>query len=439
MRPEADLSRRLLLQGIAAGAALAATPVYAVAAETSQKTFAEAAGRLGIVGAAASICGTEDRAIVTGRASIPFDVPVSPATLFHIGSNGKHITAAAVLRLVDQGKLSLDTPIGDIVEGLPTPWRSRRIASLLSHTSGVPEYGGFDWDRSYDRKAFLALFTKTDPEFEEGAAWTYSNTGYVLLGWAIEDISGKPYRAVIDELFRTLALPSAKVDDAGAAIPMRAEPYDARSQPPRHAIRMAGDVSGWPDGGVLFSARDFPIWNRALDGGLMSPALRRAMFAPTRLSTDRSVPYGYGLFVDPLRGKPRQWHGGGVPGFTSWFTRDDQMSIMLMTNVSLDTSARVRHLGNVLIEAVAPGTSLLSLKPQRDAHAALTRTTLAGLVEGEGRRFRLKGSPLSFELVEEFAEPGQMMRRYRATWPDYVEHVLVGYDDREQIFWAFGN
>ena len=448
-------------------AVLAALPAGATEGRSAQLAFATLAERLGIPGASAGIGGTGARAVVAGRASIPFDVPVTADTLFHIGSNGKHITAVAILRLVDQGRLSLETRIGDVLADLPPAWRSRTIARLLSHTAGLPEYASFDWTATYDHKGFLALFADTTPYFEEGAAWSYSNTNYVMLGWVIEAVMGKTYRQVIEQdVLGPLHLPRARVDAAMSPIPGRAEPYNLRGKAPEHAVRMSSDISGWPDGGVLFSARDWPIWDRALGSGpLLSAAMRAAMFSPTKLTTGRSVPYGFGLFVDPLRNAPRQWHGGSVPGFTSYLLRVPASvpSLLLMTNGSYATSAIVRYLGNDLLEHLQPGSTVLSLPVLHDGHPGLTRAALAMLSRGtappDADRFTSEISsqlarsggrdavlafpddraPQRFDLVEEMRIDGEFFRRYRATYPERVDHMLFGYGRDERIFWTFFN
>lgn len=449
-------------------AALQALPIAAAQRQSAAAGFAELAARLAVPGAGAAIARAGgDTMFAAGKASIGFDIAVSADTLFHVGSNGKHITAVAILRLIDRGQLALDTKIGDILTDIPPTWRSRSVAGLLSHTAGLPEYSSFDWSATYDHKAFLALFASTAPIFDEGAAWAYSNTNYVMLGWVIEAISQKPFRRVIeDDVLGPLHLPHARVDAAMSMITGRAEPYNLRGKVLQHAVRMSNDISGWPDGGVLMSARDWPGWNRALDSdALLSPALRKTMVSPTRLTSGRSIPYGFGLFVDPLRGAARQWHGGSVPGFTSYMVRSGGggPSLLVMTNGSFSTSAIVRYLGNSLLESVVPGSSVLSLPVLRDGNSGLTREALAILSRGasapDASRFTseltvLLGQPggrdavlsfpddrkpLTFELVEEIPQGRQLLRRYRATYPDRTDHMLFGYDADERIFWTFFN
>jgi CubicO group peptidase (beta-lactamase class C family) len=466
------VDRRNFLAGAGASLTMALAPKAGARAtppedETARSLLNDLVRQYGFTGVGVGVrSAVSDQTLCSGFASVPFQVPVNPDTLFHIGSNSKHVTATAVLRLVDAGKVGLQTPIGEVLKGLPTAWNSRSIESLLTHTSGLPEYtGDFAWDRDYDHAGFLGLFPDKSPVFEAGDSWSYCNTGYVLLGWVIEAITHRTYREVIQtDIFAPLHLPHARIDDATALIPNRAEPYDLTGQVPRHAIRMAAGTSGWPDGGILFSARDLAPWDRALaHGPLLSEPMRRRMQAQTLLRTGRTVPYGFGLFSDSLRGRPFTWHPGGVPGFISIYLRcpDDRLSLMLMTNSSFGFSARQRVAAQTLAEHLAPGSTVRSLQPLKDAHPDLTHLARDLLDRGKAApdagmfapeiRVLLKreiehsdlplpaweSKPAKFEVVEEIAGAAQLFRRYRTTYPHRTDHTLVGYALDGRIFWAF--
>jgi D-alanyl-D-alanine carboxypeptidase len=113
-----------------------------------------------------------------GYASLPFHVPVTQRTLFHIGSVGKHITALAVMQLVDAGRVGLGASLGTYVTGLPATWAEAPVRSLLTHTSGLPDYGTVikEWDRPQGRDVILDAIGARPPLFAPGEAWAYSNT-----------------------------------------------------------------------------------------------------------------------------------------------------------------------------------------------------------------------------------------------------------------------
>ena len=146
----------------------------------------ELAGMGAVAGVAVTVV-REGQAIgfwSAGDASLPFRVPVTDHTLFHIGSVGKHITALAVMQLVDAGSVMPDAPVGGYLEGLPPSWAAIPVRRLLTHTSGLPDYGRVirDWDRPQSRELILNAIGTAPLLFAPGTAWAYSNTNYVVLG-----------------------------------------------------------------------------------------------------------------------------------------------------------------------------------------------------------------------------------------------------------------
>ncbi|HEX8662094.1 MAG TPA: serine hydrolase domain-containing protein, partial [Brevundimonas sp.] len=128
-----------------------------------------------------------------GLASLPFQVPAQATTLFHLGSVSKQLTAALVLELVEAGAIALDDPVGRHARNLPASFATVPIRNLLSHTGGVPDYEGlpgFETDRFIGREAFLSGAGALPTDFAPGEAWAYSNTGYVLLGYLLADVTG---------------------------------------------------------------------------------------------------------------------------------------------------------------------------------------------------------------------------------------------------------
>ena len=254
-----------------------------------------------------------------GYASLPFRVPVTEHTLFHIGSVGKHITALAVMQLVDAGSVVLDASVGSYVQGLPDSWAAISVRRLLTHTSGLPDYGRVirDWDRPQSRELIIDAIGTAPLLFAPGTAWAYSNTNYVVLGWLIEALSGQSYADYLrHRVLGPAALPSARVDSAGDVIPDRAEPYDHINNRFVHAVQLERLVSAAADGGVLFSARDIAPWSEALASErLVSRALMAQATTGALLTTGRQVPYGFGWFVERTAGHDMQRHAGRVPGF----------------------------------------------------------------------------------------------------------------------------
>ncbi|HEX8639202.1 MAG TPA: serine hydrolase domain-containing protein, partial [Pyrinomonadaceae bacterium] len=131
-----------------------------------------------------------------GLASIEFNARATPETVFEIGSVSKQITAAAIMLLVEDGKINLDEKISRYLPNTPDAWKNVTTRHLLTHTSGVKSYSsldGFELNRRLKRDDFIKLLGVQPLDFETGASYTYSNSGYSLLGYIIETVSGQSY------------------------------------------------------------------------------------------------------------------------------------------------------------------------------------------------------------------------------------------------------
>ncbi len=407
-----------------------------------------------------------------GLASLPFAAPATERTLFHWGSASKQLTAALVVRLALAGKVGLDQPLGRYVQGLPEQFAGLPIHTLLSHTSGAPDYallGGqpdLAPDRHIDRATFLAKAGGLQPDFKPGEAWSYSNTGYVLLGYLAADLYGESYRdAVTRELLKPARLAEGRMDDAPAVIAGRAEPYDLEGGVLRHAMMMDGEFSAWPDGGALMSARDAARWETGLQSNaVISAEALRLMTTPERMVTGRSAAYGFGWFLDRVHGRVVHYHGGSVPGFLTFYVRvpSEGIGVVAMTNVGSDAGGRgVQQIAQELVEHLLPGSTWLSLAPVSDPDPARTAEARAMLTRGKApldpARFASEIAPIigrpagrraappnlarlgamkDFQLVETFDEGGCTVRRYRAVYDGQTEHVTFGHAPDGHIFRA---
>lgn len=401
-----------------------------------------------------------------GFASLPFQAPAGATTLFHLGSVSKQLTAALVFELVEAGAISLDDPVGRHARNLPASFAAIPIRNLLSHTSGVPDYEGlpgFEADRYIGREAFLSGAGDLPLDFAPGEAWAYSNTGYVLLGYLLADVTGRTYKALAAErLFQPAGLPSARVDDASAIIPGRAEPYQMDDSSVRHAVRMDADYSGWPDGGVLMSAQDAAQWELALQsGGTPSRTTVAALTRPAVIGTGRSVAYGAGWFTDVVAGRAVQYHSGSVPGFLTfaWRAPSTRTAVTVMVNLESGPAGRfMREACLMLAEAVAPGSTPLALPTIVDDAPELTARTFALFVRGDaplsadhyapeisrligGRalsamppNFGTDPTGFSWALVERHDEPNGQVRRYRLSRNGVSRHYSVAYASDERIY-----
>jgi D-alanyl-D-alanine carboxypeptidase len=403
-----------------------------------------------------------------GYASLPFRVPADERTLFALGSIGKHFTAALVLEQEAAGRISLERPIGEYVKDLPKQFAACPVHSLLSHTSGIPTYDqlpGMEGDRAVTRADFMKAIGTLPLDFAPGEAWAYSNTGFVILGRAVEDITKRTYRrAITQDLVVPAGFREGRVDDAEAIITARAEPYSAEGDEIRHALQMNGDFSGWPDGGMIVSARDAAAWEIGLQKGKPIPAVAlERMTTPALLSTGRSAAYGFAWFTDRMAGRRMHYHSGSDDGFIAFWLRLPDEGIGVAAMLNWDTE-RAHHLRRAAIfevaEHLAPGSTCWSLQPIHDEDPRLTERTRK-LIAGGARPddatifapeiARLRSTtafewatglsektPIesdAFFLVEAFDEEGDgHVRRYRALLTDGPIHYEVGYDKSGRIF-----
>ncbi|TVP53823.1 MAG: class A beta-lactamase-related serine hydrolase, partial [Gemmatimonadales bacterium] len=169
-----------------------------------------------------------------GWADLEHRVPVTDSTVFRIGSVTKQFTAAAILRLAEEGALSLDDELTRFLPDYPTGDHPITVRHLLNHTSGIPNYtalgaawlSGITLDRSHDE--MLALFQDEPLDFEPGQRFAYSNSGYYLLGMVIEEVTGRPYDEFMEEdIFEPLGLRDTSYCWERPIVARRARGYQA--------------------------------------------------------------------------------------------------------------------------------------------------------------------------------------------------------------------
>lgn len=421
------------------------------------------AGKDSAGGVLAAVRGGRAVAVYTwGMASLPFDVPVTDRTLFHLGSNAKFMTSVAVAQLAEAGALGFDDLIGTHVADLPPAMAGVSISQLLHHTSGLRDYVEIlpDWDRPQTREIVIAAMKDQPVLFQPGESWSYSNTNYLLLGWLIETVSGRSYAEYIQaRVFTPAGLPSARADAAQQVVRHRAEPYKFEDGAPRHAVRMEDAVSRAPDGGLLFSALDAAPWRTALDGDrLVSAASMRRLLAPAPLTTGRLAPYGCGVFLEQTRGAPVRRHTGVVPGFISnWIAWPEaDLSILALTNSHSQNGPDLTEMVVTLAESLQPGVSWTGLPPTGDGADRRTQAlrSLLQRPEGDSAPDGLLAPELAVRPASSIARvpdltelvpleqwvvgegPGHgVMVRYRITLPAHTHYPVVGWTPDDRIYW----
>lgn len=262
-------------------------------------------------------------------------------TVFDIQSITKQFTAAAILRLEMDGLLSVDDAVGKYIEGLPEDKAAITLHQLLTHTAGLPEDLGGDYE-PVGRREYLDRVGEADLVSEPGVEYAYSNVGYSVLAAVIERVSGQPYESYLHEaLFEPAGLTSTgyvlpDFDDRAVAIG-----YDGRHRVgrPNHQ-RWAEDGPYWNlrgNGGILTTAHDMYLWHQALlDDHILDDAAKARLYGRHTPEGDGSDSfYGYGWILTPTT--PDGWlisHDGGNDVFFADFLRflDHDLTIFVATN-----------------------------------------------------------------------------------------------------------
>ncbi len=319
---------KLLLNTGAAALVVLSAPAYAVAPDYAAKAEAIFDTAYPGSGPGAAAIVTEDGKIVyvgsSGMADIAGGKPISPDTVFRLGSITKQFAAAVVLQLVEEGKLSLDDPLSKFVPGFPEPGAHATVRQLLNHTSGIKSYTSIPGWMASDKVAtrhttteMIDEFRDQPVDFEPGEKWSYNNSGYVLVGAVVEAVTGKPWWQAVDErIVKPLGLTSIRYGVGEDEVPAFAQGYTPKGDgtfEPSRAIDMSVPHAA---GALIGTVGDLAKWSNALHHGkVVSAPLYAEMIAPSTLNDGTTAPYGYGLAATTVQGLPAVTHSGGIFGF----------------------------------------------------------------------------------------------------------------------------
>ena len=252
-------------------------------------------GPIAGVGVAISRGGTRLLERSYGVADLATKRPIRTTTLFPVCSISKHVAAAAVLTLVEAGRLRLDDSLGTWLPEVPRSWRGVTVRQLLSHTSGLGSYNDLpSWEslgtRPRSHAEVLALVGSPPPAFPPGSRWRYSNTAYYLLGMIVEKVGGRDYWLYLRDAVMLPGMRSA----ASVSLTERARGYRAG----KHGLEPAESeswVNPFAGGGLAATASDLVAWeDQLLAGGLLRRSNVTLMTTPTRIGLGASVHYGLG-------------------------------------------------------------------------------------------------------------------------------------------------
>jgi CubicO group peptidase (beta-lactamase class C family) len=268
-----------------------------------------------------------------GVADIEHRVATTPDSVYKIGSVSKQFIATAIMLLAADGRLKVDDHLATYIRDVPESWRSITLRHLLTHTAGlVRESPAFDpMSAKPDRDVLHGAYA-VPLLFAPGDKWAYSNTGYYALAVVISEVSGRPWPQFIQELvFGPAGMTFTVPTNAPRAPQPRAVGYTGRNN-----TRPADDWGALRPSGAFFSTLDDLVkWDVLLDGDtILNATQRQEMWTPVRLNDGTTYPYGYGWHAESRDGRRMIWHGGGLPGYSSYFGRflDDHLTVIVLAN-----------------------------------------------------------------------------------------------------------
>jgi len=414
-------------------------------AETQQKIDKVATDALAKTGVpSASVAVVKDGQIVYlhayGNARLDPETPAKPEMRYSIGSVSKQFTAAAILLLQEQGKLSLDDKVGKFIPSL-TRANEVTIRQLLSHTSGYQDY----WPQDYVMPMMLQPVTtvkildiwgRKPLDFEPGTKWQYSNTNYVIAGVIVEKISGEPLLQFLQQkIFAPLNMKSVADTDKSKLGDTDPTGYLRYALGPPHPAPNEG--SGWlfAAGELAMPAEDLAKWDISIiNQNLMKPASYQEFETEVLLKNGLGTRYGLGVMVRSELGHRELSHGGEVSGFTSdnLVFPDERVAVVVLTNQdAADASEAIATgIAPLLLASDDPATPQ-KLAQARQIFEALQHGTIDRSLFTDNANFYFNeqalkdfasslgplGTPKEFIQARQLLRGGMKMRVYTIKFP----------------------
>lgn len=281
-----------------------------------------------------------------GFANLEHRVPVTPETVFQSGSVGKQFTAAGVLLLAQEGRLKLDEPITRFFTNAPSAWSNISVRHLLNHTSGISNYtsdtNSVNLRQDYTEDELVRIATTMPLDFQPGSNWSYSNTGYVLLGVITRTCSGQFYGDYLREkIFEPLGMNTRIINETDL-IPHRAAGYEFVNGVLKNQAWVSPSLNTTADGALYLTVLDLAKWDAALHTDRpLSAEIRNTIWTPTQFGGGKSISiktrgagYACGWFIERELGRRVVHHSGSWQGFKSNIKRylDDGVTVIILLN-----------------------------------------------------------------------------------------------------------
>ena len=331
-----------------------------------------------------------------GLANVELNVAVNERTSFEIASMTKQFTDAALLLLVEEGKVGLDDSITKYLDGLPATWRDITIRRLMNHTAGLRD----DWEEDNNffltkntNEEFLHALTEAPLKFKPGERYGYG-CGPFVIGMVIEKVSGKTYAQFMQErIFDPLGMTSTHVNDPFRIVPDRASGYAFKDGALKNGVRISPAAEARGDVGIRTTALDLARWDGAMnDTRLLKPSSLEAMFSWARLNDGSTAPSGLGWLMFPVRGHAVAQHGGGFrTGFSSTINRylDDHLTVIILNNLWRGSANDTGHIIAGFYNPDYRSASMMTARPDPNPHRTDQLRRLLILLKNGGNDAKL--------------------------------------------------
>jgi CubicO group peptidase (beta-lactamase class C family) len=381
-----------------------------------------------------------------GIADLDHDVKITPTTVFHVGSMSKQFTAAAILMLAQQGKISLDDPIRKYVPEVPDFGVPITLRHLLHHTSGLRdqwELLGFDgWrvgnDLITDGDVLYVLSRQKELNFSPGSEFMYCNSGYTLLAQVVDRVSGQSLRDFTTlNLFQPLGMKHTHFrDNHGETVKQIAYGYEPRDNDFELSVPNYDTVGATS---LLTTVEDLNLWDEnfytAQVGG---DRLIKQLQEPSKLNDGTPLDYAAGLFIYHYRGLKIVDHSGGDAGYVADMMRfpDQHFSVASLCNLSsIDPSEMNRHIADIYLAGeLAPASSgNTSFQPKLDQ----LRSKVGIYVEAPGDwviHLQLRNGELWADSGVGPSSKLEALSENRFRIPEYSVELDFGKDDSHLIW-----
>jgi len=342
-----------------------------------------------VVGASIAVVRGADTIVARGygKANLELNVPTPPGAIYEIGSVTKQFTGAAIMQLVEQGKLSLDDDVTKYVPQFNTRGRRIAIRRLLDHTSGIRGYTEMPeaatvFPLTLPRDTLVRLMEKYPYDFEPGEEGIYNNSAFFLAGLVIEKVSGMSYAEYVQRhLFEPAGMTASHYCSEVDVRPLKTTGYDWGGA--KGAIQKRPLSHTWPyaAGSLCSTPRDLVAWNAALhrSARIVGPAAYRELTSTDTLNDGTRMRYAKGLAFTPMVGHPAIHHGGGINGWTAYnlYVPAESLSVVVLYNTSGPS--------NPAEAAEAIATAVLGAVPPTAVPIAGNAQRYVGNYAGRGR------------------------------------------------------